>query len=88
MRLTACLQPKESRCEGRIKAAIIRNVCCTVLMVLCVSTEAGKMDADAPDAFQNLLARLKQSQHMHMIADTSEKSSKAAEDLQKDHKER
>ncbi len=50
-------------------------------MKLCVITEARNMDTDAPDAFQNLLARLKQSQHMHMIADTSEKSSQAAEDL-------
>ena len=46
------------------------------------------MDADEPDAFQNLLARLKQSQHMHMIADTSEKSSKAAEDLKENLKDR
>ena len=45
-------------------------------------TDSRKKDVDEPDAFKNLLARLKESQHMHMISDATEKSSSnMAEDV-------
>ena len=48
--------------------------------MLCVVAE-GRSQDEEPDAFRSMLARLKESQHMHMIADASEKCSTAAVDL-------
>ena len=47
--------------------------------MLCAVTDNRGGSFNEPDAFRNLLARLKASQSMHMASDAAEKSSSAPE---------